>query len=706
MNQSPTLSNSALLRQHLFAYASAMHFFFGSIAVLNTLGLMFFFYYPRPIRILILDAQTDLIVWVVVVFCMFITTVTGPARNDKKFAHVGLAILSGALGLTLLVTASPAPTNGLLILLLFLAVTGEFVLRTCSRPSGLVSKSLIPLVLVYLLAVLTVIEASAAIHYSLEAFDFTTKIGGWDAGIETQVSYASYGLLPWLYLVFLFSWAWVPLLQKLLPKTHLFQGTSEQTTANHPQNGLSLKDRILGILDPKLFLVLALAVFIGYYPYFENPPWIVGTDAYWRYYDPLVRISSDGIFRAFVNALNERHPVPLMILYATHLILNMSLFGVVRFVQLSLVIALALGMWWFLGYKRKFDFGLAVFVLSLLSITTSIGFYSSIIANWMALVVWVLFFAYVAFRGERRLTILDAIVIFFLSTAILFIHPWTWGVFAAAVVIAAVLTLVQERRRGIRSGGLMLAVIFADVGLALATVSLLSASQGWRVLDAIGDYTFVILHPYTVFWFWSALTWLTRIWSPFFSPLYFAVSIVGVFSLQSSTVSAWGKRLIFAWLFVSSVGSILVAPVYFNIIDPSGSETQLWRLLYITPLPVMAPLGIIWLSNLIRSRTGSVDQRIRQSLDRNFTGVWLGLLVLVGCGLAWGNVWERLALLIGILPILTAIFLVRTHIPEGKLLAAIILILFLFVAYDNTTRALSQLLRDPHNYRPLVNTPQ
>ncbi len=33
------------------------------------------------------------------------------------------------------------------------------------------------------------------------------------------------------------------------------------------------------LLDPRILLALAFAVFIGYYPYFQNPPWLVGTDA-------------------------------------------------------------------------------------------------------------------------------------------------------------------------------------------------------------------------------------------------------------------------------------------------------------------------------------------------------------------------------------------------------------------------------------------
>jgi len=44
----------------------------------------------------------------------------------------------------------------------------------------------------------------------------------------------------------------------------------------------------LGLDDFILLLVLILiCVVIGFYPYFHDPSWLVGTDAYWRYKDPL-----------------------------------------------------------------------------------------------------------------------------------------------------------------------------------------------------------------------------------------------------------------------------------------------------------------------------------------------------------------------------------------------------------------------------------
>jgi hypothetical protein len=711
LNQKPSAGPlyTAVPKRHILAYALAVHFFLGSILVLDALNLTFFFYYPRPIQIVVISPQIDLTAWMASVLCIsVVATTTLPRKSERKIVQAGVALLSAVLSLALLVTTYQGYPSAMSVYLLFLTTSLEFALLISFHDPifDQASTSLIPLVLVYLLAFFVVVEASAAIHYSLQAFNQTTEIGKWDAEIELQLSYASYGLLPWLYVAFLFSWAWVPIVHRALPKITLFERQAERIVSSYAENHPSLIDRLLGVLDPKVFLALALAVFIGYYPYFQNPPWLVGTDAYWRYYDPLVQINANGTFGAFAQALSERHPVPLMLLYMAHLLLNMTLFDVVRFAQLLLVVLVAVSIWWFLDHRRRFDFGLTVFLLSVLSITTTVGFYSSIIANWMALVVWVLFFAYLSFRGDGELGLFDFVMLFFLSTVILFIHPWTWGVFATAVVVAAILALVQEKRRQFRTAGLVLAVIVADVVLAFITISYLSTIQGWRVLEALGDYTFVINNPWSVFWFWDALTWLTRIWSPFFSPLYFVVSIVGVFSLNSSTMRPWCQRLIFAWLFVSAIGSILVAPVGFNVADPASSETQLWRLLYITPVSVLAPLGITWISRLSGREDRTLEEQLHGDWNSSFSGIWLGLLTLVGLGLAWASVWERLVLFLFLMPTVTGILLVRTHISECKLLSALMLAMFVLVAFNNTTRALSQLLIDPHNYRPLNTSPR
>jgi hypothetical protein len=333
-------------------------------------------------------------------------------------------------------------------------------------------------------------------------------------------------------------------------------------------------------------------------------------------------------------------------------------------------------------------------------VTTTVGFYGSILSNWMALLVWVVFFAYAAFRGDEGFRIIDLIVLLALSTLILFIHPWTWGVFAATVLLAAIAALFQERRRGLCGAATLVSVIAIDLLAALLSLIILGGGTRSNLENALQLYGYVIRNPSTLAFFWGALTRLTQIWAPFFSPLYLAVSILGVFSVWSMDLAPWRRRLILAWICVSAIGSLLVAPIGFNAADPTGSESQLWRLLFLTPFPITAPFGIAWLTDLPHR---FLKTEVKRNVEKPFgiaQAIWLTVILAIGALLALTPVealWVRTLLLLVLIPAVTALVLLKWEGAERDLLSIIILVSFLLVAFNSTTRAVSQLLLDPHN---------
>ena len=688
---------------HVLAYAFALHFLFGTAAVLNTLGLSFFFYYPRKIDIILLDPSLDVLVWAAAIASLFILAILLPSGHRNRVVQVSLALLTIILTAALLVTRGEGFLGKVGVYMLFTAGTAELVpLIAWPKPSHRSSGGiLLSRLLIYLLGSLAAIEVSSAVHYALQSFDRTTQIGSIDAGIELQLSYAPYALLPFLYVTFLTSWAWVPLLQRLFPKRLIPQDVGNTGSIQSLTAQSSLTQRLASLLDPRLFLALALGAFIGYYPYFQNPPWVVGTDANWRYYFPLLRMNALGIYGGFVQALSEWHPMSLAMMYAVQLIFQTTAFQVVRLTPLFLVVTLGLAMWWFLARRMSIGLGLIAFALSALSVTTTVGFYSSILSNWMALLVWAVFFAYAAFRGDEGFRIIDLIVLLALSTLILFIHPWTWGVFAATVLLAAIVALFQERRRGLRGAATLVSVVVIDLLAALLSLVTLGGGTRSNLGSALQLYSYVIGNPSTLIFFWGALTRLTQIWAPFFSPLYLAVSILGVFSVLSLDLGPWRRRLILAWICVSAIGSVLVAPIGFNPAGPTGSESQLWRLLFLTPFQLTAPFGITWLAQRARRLPMTEDDKPSAgSTVGNAHVIWLVAVFVIGVLLAWtpaGYVWLRLLLLLLFLPATTALLLLKAGGVEREFLSTIILATFLLVAFNSTTHAVSQLLVDPHN---------
>ncbi len=600
-SQTPPPASVGHWGPHLLAYAFAMHFLFGTAAVLNASGLSFFFYYPRRIDVVFVDPAVDVLVWVVSVFCLSILAIW-LSSGRQRIIQIGLALPAITLSTALWLFAGDGFLDMIGVGALFAVGTTEFVALIVGSKSDLspTRNALASRILIYLLGSLVVIESSSAVHYVLLAFDQTTQIGRVDAGIELQLSYALYCLIPLLYVAFLFSWAWVPLVRRFLPKNIIPHNPAIASTDQNVLTDSSLRKRFEAFLDPRILLAFAFAVFIGYYPYFQNPPWLVGTDANVRYYNPLLRMNAHGIFGGFLQALDEFHPLSLALLYGVQLIFRTTAFAVVRFTPLFLVVTLGLTTWWFLARWKSLSLGLIVLALSVLSVTSVIGFYASILSNWMTLLVWVVFFAYAAHRSDEGFRILDLIVLLVLSTLILFIHPWTWGVFAATVLLAAIATLFQERRRGLRGATILVLVIAVDVVAALLGLMFLHGGTGSGFANALRLYAFPFANPSTLLFFWDSLTYLTQIWAPFFNPLYLAISILGVFSLWSMGLTPWRRRLVLAWICVSAIGSILVAPIDFNPAQPNTIQSELWRLLFLTPFQLTAPFGIAWLAQLPR----------------------------------------------------------------------------------------------------------
>lgn len=668
------------------------------------LALGFFYYFPRTIHITLIGPTTDVIVWVASVLCLSVLAIWSSRGHSRAAVKRGLALIAIVLSIALLIPQHNESLNRLATFALYATTIIEyaFVTRQDGHAERQVLRAPLPQVLIYFLVYFTVIEISSATYYVVRAFDPTTQIGMADASTELQLSYVSYGLLPLLYAGFLFSWAWVPLAQRLLPRTKLKLDSSATSTTSH-QSLTTLKsyrNRFAALLDPRLLLASVVAVFLGYYPYFHDPRWLVGTDALWRYYDPLLRMNAKGFSGGFIQALMERHALFLVLLRTGELVFQTTAYDIVRVAPIFLVAGLGFSTWWFLKSKGNANTGLATFTLSVSSVTTTVGLFSSILANWLALVVWVIFFGYVSMKGEKGFGIRDTAVLLVLSFLILFIHPWTWGVFAATVILAAIIALIQERRVGYRVSASLIAIVMVGALLAFLGIVVLGETQGWRVVEALDLYTAALGNP-SIFLFWDALNWLVRIWAPFFSPLYLATSILGVFCLAKGKLTSWGGRLILAWLCVSSVASIFVAPIGFNPAQPSEGETQLWRLLFLTPFQLTAPFGVILLSQLpYRLRPQIRDNPGLEGNASLIFGIWLFAIAGAGAISAWMPSSVRLILIIILVPILTGIALRKAGREESRFLSAIILGFFMVVFFNYSTRALSQLLVDPHNYLP------
>jgi len=694
----------ARLYSHILAYCFALHFLLGTFLVVNSLELSFFYYFPRTLRLGIVNPEIDLGVWALAAASTLVLTIWPLKDRLRSAVQAGIAMVAVPFFPLLLSCPSGSFLQEVSTWVLFVVVTVGFgFFAYCSK--GVLQEStgnFVSRVLVYGLGVLLAVEVSSGVYRILQSFDPMTSIGKIDASIELQLSYSLCGLLPWLYLGFLFSWAWVPIVFRGIARISIFRryiNTRSTSREQMPTERLG-HNRLSVLLDPRVLVMLATAIFVGYYPYFQNPPWLVGTDAYWRYYDPLLRINAEGLWGGLSQALREWHPVSSILLYAGQLALGTTPFEIVRLTPMILVVILAFATWWFVARGKTTDFGLIVALFSALSVVTAVGMYSSIIANWMALVAWMLFFAYLAFRCDERIGGLDVAVLLLLSILILFIHPWTWGVFATSILLFALVTLYQERRRALKITAVLVLVVVVDALLALVSVMVLGGGQGSSVAYTLRLYTMTIGNPGSVLVFWDALNRLTQVWAAFFSPISIIVSILGVFYLQTATLAPWRKRLILCWLFASAIGSILVAPISYDPSQPTRSESQLWRMLFLTPFQLTLPLGAVMITGYLKRPKRANEGAMTGGIARSIRGVFLAMVFAIGFILAWTPSEWRLVPMLLVLPVLTGLCLVKSGGQERAFLSDIVLVALILVAFNYTTRSLAQLLIDPHNYTP------
>ena len=559
---------------------------------------------------------------------------------------------------------------------------------------------------------------SKATFWILCAFNPMSTLGKEKALLELQLSYLANQLVPVLYLAFLFSWIWTPILFLTINRSgkrrfreRFFQLRSIVHDFSTSQNGslsggTKVKRHTIG---SRIILLssLLIGIFFAYYPYFHGPSWLVGTDTYWRYLDPLQKtIESENSWRA---AFQERHPAYLLILLGLKTITSSSSFLVVKFMPMFSILLLALATFWLVKISTNNEYlGAIASVFSVLSITTTEGIYTGILANWFTLVLWALFFVFLfkasnneIFREKsRKVQLMYFSILAVLSLGIFFVHPWTWGVFMAVFICYMGLTFLRDRSVDWKTGVMGISILLLNIGSAILSVFLLSKVQGWRLVEALSTYEWSFQHPESLFQFGDVLNFIVKVWSAFLSPLFFFLAVVGMVFVTTRR----GKigNLVISWTAVASVGSILAAPLGYSSDFPT--HTELIRMLFITPFQIPAAIGLCSILNVIKqSLSHSGDGK---STRRIASSHLLALAFLMSHYAILSQLFLTGHLALGLISMLVLNFAVVTVLViyfKGSLqvFATSLIVMIVVLSLVNFCfNGLSSLLTDPRYYRP------
>jgi hypothetical protein len=598
-------SRSRGLLTMLMPASMALAMFFSWIMLINDLRVPFYLYYYRTIFLIYVSRFLDPVIWLASSTLGLISfAATARARSASVWLSVALLWFGIATGaLAAIGVVQHAVSIAALATLIGCALGGIVTLKSMTAS---VRERFILVFVIMVGVLLLPVELGSLSYYVLSAFYRGVDIGkSWEM-FEMQFWYTAFLLIPFLYTAFLSSWIWTPLLAKIPWKPKPVAGSNGPGKAANPT-----ESRIWVVVTGCFVL---LAAFLGYYPYFRDPAYpLVGVDIYWRNALPAERVLSSASW--LVAAAKERHPLVVLGIAVASKLTGLGVEPFLRFAYIGLILAFGLTIFVLIfTASRNKPLATVSALVSTVSVSTTGGMYTGTIAEWIALIVWIMSLAFLAIASHnRRGQFISICGLTIGSLAVLFIHPWTWFAMMVGLIAYCAIVLVIRPKKYLREIGPVMLVIFLNAaGLALSLFALMK-TQGWRVAEAFGLVQESLGSKYFGLGSWEILVFFSQIWSQFLNPVLLGLSILGVIVLaRRRDRLSW---IVLAWVVAACATNVLAAPMGYNPLDVNRGETQIFRAMFLTPFQIPAAIGLLHLKSTLdekmeRSRRGRVVVRI------------------------------------------------------------------------------------------------
>jgi hypothetical protein len=637
----------------------------GLLVLLNQLQIPYYLYYPRTTQTMLISNSYDY-------YLFLISTINVPwtfALSWKRFStpvSIG-TIAVWAVSIALAILNQPAAVPVLYAVVVCAAALN--VLRSEGR------RVAITMILPSALSIFVLVEWSSLFYWVAAALNPNGRVGIFSPELEANLTFFLYPLAIPIMLLLLFSWLWVPLIPRL-PRLRSHLIVRYQPSPQEP----SLRT-IVAALD--LFAIVSIIVF--FYPYLAGQTWVVGQDSFWRYIDPLNALVGLTPSQAFNTSAS--HGVYVVFLYLIQSATGISSVSIVKYAPLVLTFCTATAAF-FAASRGGWNFQLATLtsISILLWLPTTLGIYVAIQANWVALLLWMVFLAIYFANSEANIA--TYVILAILSLFILLVFPWTWGAFITTLFLTAVLSRQSTwSRHCVRT---LVAALILALPIGIVAYSL-SPSLRYDFLNTIQLYFSAPVNPISLLTFGDALANMFTNLGPILSPAILLLSLLGAYTL-SRRHDITSSYLI-AWIAAWCVGSILVAPSGLNPTNPGLSETGLWRMLYVSPLPFLLALGMGRCLSI--TKQPMTPERSKSVLSRVVP--LLSIVPFIATGLGLFVFWDpnvRLTLVAAALII--ALLLVVT-LPKYRTLDVLIVSVLVLLLFNAAFRSLFPLVLDPHN---------
>jgi hypothetical protein len=402
---------------------AAIFTFYSIIFTANTLKIPFYLGYKMfIINIMLFTPIIDKLVWACSLTAFATLLFIQCMRNDIKGLRLFATILYG-LVLTSLAYGLWSSFNILGIILS--VVSGIFFMIffvSCGGKLFDEGKAPIILLIFYSMLILLGVELASFMRWTYNMFfpSLVFNDESWSAAFtEVQISNILYPFLPFLLMIFIFSWTGEFTIKNLLTRNKNFK----------QENNLSPQLKSLKLPLMIALISVAAGLFVNYYNFsisnFFNSAF-PGTDVHY-YIKYLNDMLSENVIGALGYAAQNERFLYLIFQHICFLFSGSPLNVFVTFIMPAiLTFLLILSFFVFVKAGRDFLHSATAMLVAVFSFQVTVGFYAGFYANWFALVLTNIFYGLLFFSYKKRSKSWLMVFIILAPVAVLFIHLWTW----------------------------------------------------------------------------------------------------------------------------------------------------------------------------------------------------------------------------------------------------------------------------------------
>jgi len=570
----------------LFALFCSVNIFFGFVKFVNFFSIKFYYFYsPKIVDISIFGNLLDWVVWGVSFFVILAEVFLLSFRKKSLPVSLNWFCFAGiAVFLLSLFGINYADLFGFPISLIAIGLCAYFGFGYYKKRSA---NYLV--VMLGLVCIVVLISVASLFTWVWNIFDYNfpfVDFSHWRfALVDLYLFNVLYPWVPWLFLALFYSWAWIPLVKRAFVKVGSLRNISEHFSSFEGFSHVKFNRRMLIAL---LLIMVGVAVFVSYYPFFSrSSSSLVGSDSA-VYYGWMQDMAQSGPW----IALNTDRPLSNLFMYGIQNGFGLSSEAIVRLMPIICCVGLSLAVFWFVRVGLHNDFvAFTSGFFTIFSFQTTVGIYAYSISNWLGL-IWAFLILGSILKSSSKYSWGYSFIAALFGVALLFTHPYTWDVIVAVLLAYLLWQLLRLylKRSSAKLHIIQLGSVLIFNFVAYGIYSILPFGKG-VTSGGVGFAGRSLVFP-NILGLQDGLKTSAEMWvgGLYGNPLLLILAILGMIAIVG--FASRFNRLMFLWVMLPSLVLFVV----------SSENYMFYRIFYVLPVQVLAAIGIFWVFRFFESK--------------------------------------------------------------------------------------------------------